>query len=250
MLKWDNDIYREKFSYKIQDGLQLAAMVKPVRGKLLELGSETGILSYQLWKLEYKVEGIDFDYKLVDMARRTTAKSVFFEGDPDDVLLYEDTYPMVIANDVLHKVPEEHQVYFLKNVFNCMKAEGEWAFNTGAEGNNAAIEEALAASFAEEGLEYQRYYFPAEDTYRKMLEDAGFKIAILGTKPVPRQIKGEDGMATFIEMFRRRAFKKMDDEVVARIISRACDALRDTLWDGDSWTIPYVRMIGKVVKPV
>ena len=79
-MRWDNDIYRSKFGFKIQHGLELAAQVKPVRGKLLELGSETGILSYQLWKLEYQVEGIEFDSRLVDMARRTTAKSVFFEA--------------------------------------------------------------------------------------------------------------------------------------------------------------------------
>lgn len=248
MLKWDNDVYREKFAYKIQQGLELAAMVKPVRGQLLELGSETGILSYQLWKMEYKVEGVEFDYKLVDMARRTTAKSVFYEGDPDDVLLYENRYPMVIANDVLHKVPEEHQEYFLKNVYNCMTEGGEMAFNMGAEGNNAVIEEALAAAFAEEGLVYQPLFFPTEEVYEDMLENAGFKVDRIFTMEKPQQVAGEDGLAIFIEMFRRRAFKKLDDEVVARIIGKACDACRDELFDVEKWTIPYIRLVGKVVK--
>ena len=64
-MMWDNDIYRQKFGFKIQHGLELASQLKPVPGKLLELGSETGILSYELWKLGYTVEGIEFDYKLV-----------------------------------------------------------------------------------------------------------------------------------------------------------------------------------------
>ena len=43
-MRWDNDIYRSKFGFKIQHGLELAAQVKPVRGKLLELGSDAAAL--------------------------------------------------------------------------------------------------------------------------------------------------------------------------------------------------------------
>ena len=247
-MKWDNDIYRQKFGFKTQTGLELAAQVKPVRGKLLELGSETGILSYQLWKLGYTVEGIEFDYKLVDLARRTTAKSVFYEGDVDDVLLYENNYVMAIANDVLHRVPAEHHENFLDNVYRSMKPEAELAFDMGAEGNNQPVEDALVQAFADEGLEYRMPFYPAENEYRTMLENAGFHVDRLVTVSKDRRIPGEDGMHWYIEMFYRDAFRKMDDAVIDRIIDKACTILEDTLYDGENWTLPQIRLTGKLVK--
>lgn len=247
-MRWDNDIYRSKFGFKIQHGLELAAQVKPVRGKLLELGSETGILSYQLWKLEYQVEGIEFDSRLVDMARRTTAKSVFFEAFTDDVMLYEDTYPMAIANDVIHRIPAEHQEDFLNNLFRSMKQEGQMAFDMGVSGNNEAIEAALRTAFEAEGRTYRGFYYPDAEEYQSMLRKAGFTIEYARVIERPEKVSGEDGMEWYIEMFCRDMFRRMDDEMVGRIVSKAMNALKPQLFDGEKWTIPAVRMIGKVVK--
>lgn len=247
-MRWDNDIYRTKFGFKVQHGLELAAQVKPVRGKLLELGSETGILSYQLWKLEYQVEGIEFDSRLVDMARRTTAKSVFFEAFTDDVMLYEDTYPMAIANDVIHRIPAVHQEDFLNNLYRSMKQEGQMAFDMGVAGNNEAIEDALRAAFEEEGRTYKGFYYPDAEEYQNMLRRAGFTIEYVRVIERPEKVSGEDAMEWYIEMFCRDMFRRMDDDTVVRIVSKAVNALKPQLFDGEKWTIPGVRMIGKVVK--
>ena len=247
-MRWDNDIYRSKFGFKIQHGLELAAQVKPVRGKLLELGSETGILSYQLWKLEYQVEGIEFDSRLVDMARRTTAKSVFFEAFTDDVMLYEDTYPMAIANDVIHRIPAEYQENFLDNLYMSMKQEGQMAFDMGVSGNNEVIEDALRAAFEAEGRTYRGFYYPDAEEYKNMLRKAGFTVEYAKVIERPEKVSGEDGMEWYIEMFCRDMFRRIDDEMVGRIVSKAVNALKPQLFDGEKWTIPAVRMIGKVVK--
>lgn len=247
-MKWDNDIYRNKFGFKIQHGMELAAQVKPVRGKLLELGSETGILSYQLWKQEYQVEGIEFDSKLVDMARRTTAKSVFFEAFTDDVMLYEDTYPMVIANDVIHRIPEKHQQRFLENLYRSMKLDGEMAFDMGISGNNEAIEQALESAFNEEGKMYSGAYYPQAEEYRDMIRQAGFDIEYTRELNRIEKIEGEDGMTHYIEMFCRDRFRRMDDETIDRIIARAVNNLKPKLFDGEKWSVSGIRMIGKIVK--
>ena len=247
-MRWDNDIYRSKFGFKIQHGLDLAAQVRPVRGKLLELGSETGILSYQLWKLEYQVEGIEFDSRLVDMARRTTAKSVFFEAFTDDVMLYEDTYPMAIANDVIHRIPAEHQENFLDNLYRSMKQEGQLAFDMGVSGNNELIEAALKTAFEAEGREYKGFYYPDPDEYQNMLRRAGFTVEYVRVIERPEKVAGEDGMAWYIEMFYRDMFRRMDDEMSERIVAGAVDALKPQLFDGEKWTVPGVRMVGKAVK--
>ena len=248
-MRWDNDIYREKFGFKTQQGLELVAQLTPVPGKLLEIGSETGILSYQLWKMGYTVEGIEFDYKLVDMARRTTAKSVFYEGDVDDVLLYEDNYSMAIANDVLHKIPEALQDYFIENVFNSLKVGAELTFNTGAPGNNRQIEDALAKCFADEGLEYPGRFYPEAGKYEQRLTSAGFDVERVVRTENTQQIPGEDGLAWYIEMMYRDVFPKKQDELAERIIANAAEKLTTELFDGDKWTIPQVRLVGKVVKP-
>ncbi len=247
-MNWDNDIYREKFGAKTQHGLELVAQLTPVRGKLLEIGSETGILSYQLWKMGYTVEGIEFDYKLVDMARRTTAKSVFYEGDVDDVLLYEDNYSMAIANDVLHKVPEQLQPSFLTNVYNSLKEGSEMTFDMGAAGTDSAVEEALKNAFEEEGLEYSGRFFPEAGDYRKLLEDAGFTVDRLDQLDRPLTIKGEDGLAHYLEMFYRDVFPKKQDELAQNVIAKVAGALRDSMFDGEKWVLPQTRLIGKVIK--
>lgn len=247
-MKWDNDIYRARFGAKTQRGLELVAMLTPVRGKLLEIGSETGILSYQLWKMGYTVEGIEFDYKLVDMARRTTAKSVFYEGDVDDVMLYEDNYSMAIANDVLHKVPEELHPAFLQSVHASLKEGAELAFDTCAAGSNEKIEEALARCFAEEGLTYPGRFYPGADKYRELLEGAGFRVDMLDRIERPLEVRGEDGLSLYLEMFYRDVFPKKQDELAERIIGRVSEALREALFDGGRWVIPQARLIGKVTK--
>lgn len=245
---WDNDVYRQKFGFKTQHGLELAAQLKPVPGKLLEIGSETGILSYELWKLGYTVEGIEFDYKLVDMARRTTAKSVFYDGDVDDVLLYEDNYAMVIANDVLHRVPKNIQPEFLANVYQSMHDGAEMTFDMGACGNNDDVEMALAGAFALEGADYQLPYYPTAEEYQKLLSQARFTVDRLIQVDRPQKIKGEEALSLYIEMFYRDAFKKRDDEFVERVINHVIDNLKDKLYDGEDWTLPQVRLLGKVTK--
>lgn len=247
-MMWDNDIYRQKFGFKTQHGLELASQLKPVPGKLLEIGSETGILSYELWKLGYTVEGIEFDYKLVDMARRTTAKSVFYEGDIDDVLLYENNYAMVIANDVLHRVPRNIQPEFLANVYQSMHDGAEMTFDMGAYGNNAAIEDSLAGAFASEGMEYQGPYYPTDEEYQELLVQTGFTVDRLVKIDRPQKIKGKEALGMYIEMFYRDVFKKKDDQLISRVINYVTKNLEGELYDGEDWILPQVRLLGKVTK--
>ena len=134
-------------------------------------------------------------------------------------------------------------------VYNALNSGGQFVFEMGGIGNNALIHSALAKSFAEVGLDYvMPFYFPSIGEYSSMLEKTGFKIRYAVLFDRPTELKGENGLSDWINMFVKNPFIGVDEPLKSDIIKRAVDMLYNDLCKDGIWYADYVRLRMKVRK--
>lgn len=129
-------------------------------------------------------------------------------------------------------------------------ANGQFVFEFGGYGNNQLIHQALAEVFSEYQYTYIRpFYFPTISEYSTLLENAGFKVVYAILFDRPTELKGENGLKDWINMFVKTPFDAIENKDEREtIIDKAVDKLKGVLYRDSIWNADYVRIRMKAIR--
>lgn len=248
-LKWNADKYTQDFSFVHEYGNDVIKLINLENGaSVLDLGCGNGALTNRLSELGANASGLDASPELLKIAGETYPELTFYQGDASDFTLPEKV-DIVFSNAVLHWIAKEKQEDVLRCVYRALKDNGQFVFEFGGSGNNVLIHEALRQAFTDRGLIYKMpFYFPTIGEYASLLEKNGFKVVYAVLFDRPTELKGDDGLYDWIDMFIKTPFDGVDKALRSEIIGDAVEWLREKLYRDGKWYSDYVRIRCKAIK--
>lgn len=249
-IEWDADKYTADFSFVHKYGNSMIDMIDADEGgTVLDLGCGNGALTKALQDKGFIAKGIDASRELLEFARKNYPNIEFIQADAADFSV-EEPVDAVFSNAVFHWIEEDRQKDMLKCVYKALKENGQFVFEFGGHGNNKLIHDALSAIFTEYGYCYQMpFYFPTIGEYSALLENSGFKVIYAVLFDRPTELKGENGLRDWINMFVKAPFAVVKDkEEREAITGKAADRLRGSLCKDGQWYADYVRIRMKAVR--
>ena len=249
-IKWDADKYTADFSFVHKYGNSVMELIDADKGSfVLDLGCGNGALTQTLQEKGYAVKGLDASKELLDIARKNYPAIEFVQGDATAFSISEPV-DVVFSNAVFHWINKERQQDMLKCVYDALKKNGQFVFEFGGYGNNQRIHSVLAMIFSEYGYCYEMpFYFPTISEYASLLENTGFRVKYAALFDRPTELKGEDGLKDWINMFVKTPFEIVQAEQEKEsIINKAIEALRNDLFIDEKWYADYVRIRMKAIR--
>lgn len=249
-IKWDADKYTADFSFVHQYGNGVIELIDANKNSsVLDLGCGNGALTKTLQEKGYLVKGLDSSNDLLEIAKEKYPDIEFLHGDATNFVLSESV-DVVFSNAVFHWINQELQQDMLKCVYNALKKNGQFVFEFGGYGNTQLIHSALETIFSEYGYYYEMpCYFPTISEYAALLENAGFRVKYAVLFDRPTELKGENGLKDWINMFVKTPFLVVESEQVKEaIIDKAAEVLRSELYIDSKWYADYVRIRMKAIR--
>lgn len=249
-IKWDAEKYTSAFAFVHQYGNSVTDLIDAEENStVLDLGCGNGALTAALREKGYAVKGMDASEELLAVARQNYPDIAFSRGDAAD-FAFDEAFDVVFSNAVFHWIDKERQPDMLRCIHRALKKGGQLVFEFGGYGNNARIHGALAAVFAEHGYDYAMpFYFPTISEYATLLESSGFRARYAVLFDRPTELKGEDGLRDWINMFVKTPFSVVRTAAEKEaIMAEAVDALREDLYRDGKWYADYVRIRMKAIR--
>ena len=248
-IKWNADKYAADFSFVYRYGEEVMQLLElPQGAEVIDLGCGNGALSQVLADKGYSVTGIDASAEQLALARKAHPDIRFIQADATSFTA--EPADAVFSNAVFHWIDREQQPQLLSAVYNALKLGGQLVFEMGGAGNNRIIHRALSEQFGRLGRKYDVLkFFPTIGEYSALLEAAGFDVRYALLFDRPTQLKGEHGVADWIELFCVNAFDGIDIEQRHRIALAAEQEVRGELFHDGKWYADYVRLRMKAVRP-
>ena len=130
-----------------------------------------------------------------------------------------------------------------------MKQGGQFVFEFGGFGNNHLIHTTLEKEFEKRGYQYEMpFYFPTIGQYSSLLETVGFEVKYAALFDRMTELKGQDGLSEWIDMFVKAPFYKVSCQEKQSIIRAAVKTLYAELYRNGHWYADYVRLRMKAIK--
>lgn len=248
-ITWDAEKYTADFSFVHKYGNSVAKLIDTRNVKnVLDLGCGNGRLTKALYDKGFSVKGIDASGELLKIARKIYPDIQFIQADATSFDLAEPV-DVVFSNAVFHWIDERKQTDMLECVNRALKENGQFVFEFGGHGNNQLIHKELAKVFSEYGYQYNMpFYFPTIGEYSKLLEQTGFEVRYAVLFDRPTELKGENGLKDWINMFVKTPFCIVNDNDKTAIIDKTVENLCDSLYKDGIWYADYVRIRMKAIK--
>ena len=249
-INWDADKYTSDFSFVHQYGESVTELIDGDNNSmLLDLGCGNGALTKALQDKGYIVKGIDASKELLDIAKKNYPDIEFIQADATNFSLQEPV-DVVFSNAVFHWIDKERQQDMVRCVYNALREKGQFVFEFGGYGNNQFIHSALAEIFSEYEYTYiMPFYFPTISEYTTLLESMGFSVRYAVLFDRPTELKGQNGLKDWINMFVKTPFAVVENEDVKEtMIDKAVENLRGILYKNGKWYADYVRIRMKAIK--
>ncbi|MDO5690086.1 MAG: methyltransferase domain-containing protein [Tissierellia bacterium] len=248
-MKWDANKYTNNFSFVHKYGEEVLKLleIKP-NMRVLDLGCGNGELTKKISDLGVYAIGVDSSEELLSVAKEKHPTIAFMKQDATNLVL-DEPVDAVFSNAVFHWIPETKQAQMLRHIFETIKVGGQFVFEFGGYRNNQLIHLALERSFRARNLKYRMpFYFPTIAQFATRLEEAGFEVREMSLFHRFTELKGEDGLSDWINMFIKMPFQGVDAELKKDIIFEAVEDLRSELYQDERWYADYVRIRGKAVR--
>lgn len=244
---WNAAAYAKNTRYVSDLSGPVISLLSPRPGEdILDLGCGDGVLSDALSADGATVTAMDSSADMVSAARARGVNATVGDGA---ALAFDAAFDAVFSNAALHWMPDADAV--LAGAFRALRLGGRFVAEQGGHGNIAAVRTALAVALKEEGVETDLadvWYFPSEVEQVRRLEMAGFVVEEVVMQARPTVV--DMGMEGWLEALAGTVLAKVPGarrEIVGR---RVVEMLRPALIDSDGkWTVDYVRLRFKAVKP-
>lgn len=249
-IEWDAAKYTSDFSFVHQYGNSVIDLIDAdEKSTVLDLGCGNGALSKVLHDKGYIVKGLDASRELLDIAKKDYPDIEFIQADATDFSLQEPV-DIVFSNAVFHWIDQERQQDMLKCVYNVLKENGQFVFEFGGYGNTQLIHKTLEEIFSEYKYAYKMpCYFPTISEYASLLEHTGFSVRYAVLFDRMTELKGENGLKDWINMFVKTPFTVIENEEEKNtIIDKTVDRLRGILYRKGKWYADYVRLRMKAIR--
>lgn len=249
-ITWDAGKYTEDFAFVHQYGDDIAELLDCEPGShVVDLGCGNGALTNRIREKGFRVTGIDSSRDLLRKARETFPDIPFFQKDITSFSL-EESADALFSNAVFHWIEKEKQPLLLACASKALKEGGQFVFEFGGHGNNSRIHEALEKAFSKYGYSYQMpFYFPTIGEYATLLEQEGFEVRYGVLFDRMTELKGEDGMKDWINMFLKAPFAVVENSGEREAVTdTAVENLRPALYREGKWYADYVRIRMKAYK--
>ncbi len=248
-IEWNAENYSANFSFVHEHGKALLNLIDTKTARTaLDLGCGSGALTKQIYDMGLTIKGMDASEHMLSFARERYPEIEFLRGDAADFKL-DNKVDLVFSNAVFHWIDREKQPQMLRCIYNVLNDGGQLVAEFGGKGNALLIHTALRSAFEKRGMTYNMSnYFPSAEEYRLLLEQAGFKVEFISLFDRFTELKGDNGLSDWIEMFRKESFKNIDSQLKADIIGEVVDELRPKLYKDEKWYADYVRLRFKALK--
>ncbi|PWN40811.1 S-adenosyl-L-methionine-dependent methyltransferase [Ceraceosorus guamensis] len=238
--------------------------------KILDVGCGNGQLTMRLSHLvgsTGRIEGTDASAKMIHAAQTSLNAA-------DDLVKSNTTYQVIDAHNLdtwldadsnrrFDKAFSNAALHWMKNdprkvvanVYKSLRPGGMFAAEMGGFLNVVGVRGALHTCLRHKGLDAQQHdpwYFPTLQSYKKILEEEGFKVELCELVPRPTPLPQSTGLEgwlkTFIQPFTSAlATQQEQDELFREVI----EMLRPDCYDAeqDIWTLMNVRLRFRAVRP-
>ena len=235
---WDAGQYARDSRFVSDLGEPLIALLAPAAGeRILDLGCGDGALSVKLAAWGCSVVGIDSSASMAAAAR---ARGLDCRVADAAALPFRAEFDGVFSNAALHWILAPDTV--LAAVARALKPGGRFVGEFGGAGNVSAIVRALRAALAGGGADFDElspWYFPSPEEYRGRLERAGFRVTAIDLFARPTPLPGD--ISAWLKIF-AAPFIEAPDGGADAMYDELRERLRPELWDGEKWTVDYVRL--------
>lgn len=250
---WNAEGYEQSCSFVYRFGADVTGLLTLAPGmKVLDLGCGSGALTAglaeKLDEVNGSIVGVDASAEMLALAQEHYPEMDLRQADAR-FLAFDGEFDAVFSNAVFHWIDEGEQHLLLRGVSRALKPGGQLVCEFGGAGCGKKVHNALRASFEKRELCYKMpFYFPTIGEYAPQMEREGLILtdAFLFDRPTP--MAGEDGLEKWIRMFVTAPFAGLSPELTGEIIAEAVSALRPEMFDGEKWTIDYVRIRLRAVK--
>ena len=244
-IKWNPKLYNDKHSFVYEYGKELISLLDPKPNEtILDLGSGSGQLTYQIGKLVKKIIGIDSSENMVSDAK---AKFPNIEFKVANITSFQSKqkFDSIFSNATLHWV-KDHTA-----AINCMyqnlKPNGKIVLEFGGKGNLKPMINQLRKSLSKknyiEQSKLDTWYFPSIGQYSTELEKAGFRVAMAEHFDRPTALEDKkNGIIDWLSMFAKQFFVNIDENNAKDIKDQVQRALKPNYFKDGKWILDYKRI--------
>jgi len=239
---WNTEAYAAngRFVANLASGV-VELLAPQANERILDVGCGDGALTEQIAASGALVKGVDNSPSMLEAAKK---RGLDVDQHSADALPYQHEFDAVFSNAALHWLSADRHPALLASIHRALRPGGRFVAEMGGQGNIAAIRTALSAVLAPYGIDTEEAaasFYPAPTVYRRLLEEAGFRVDSIELIPRPTPLPG--GMTEWLETFRNGVLDRLPPADRTTVLNRTVQLLEPILRDGDgNWVADYVRL--------
>ena len=242
-IKWNTLEYTKNFDFVHRYGEDVLKLIDAPKGSfVIELGCGNGALSSKLSEMGYIVKGIDASENMIETAKKLYPNIDFEKANILNFNLSKKA-DVIFSNAVLHWIDAEKQEKAIENISRQLNTGGQFLCEFGGKGCAEMVHSTLERDFEKRGISYPRtFYFPKIGEYSPILENYGFKVEYAVLFDRPTEQKTDNGLLDWINMFVKKPFENMNENIKNNITDDVVTQLKPILYKNNKWFIDYVRI--------
>lgn len=237
---WNPDRYARHAGFVAALGGDLIDLLDPGPGqRVLDLGCGDGALTEVLLARGCRVVAVDNSAEQVAAARARGLDAHVADGE---ALTFDAEFDGVLSNAALHWMKRPERV--LAGVARALRSGGRFVAEMGGRDNVGAVVTAAGELLTARGIEpepHNPWFFPDEQTYAALLEQAGFRVDAIARFARPTPLP--DDIGHWLRLFAQSFAAALPEQEREAFYDELGAALEPHLRQPDgSWVVDYVRL--------